>query len=135
MSGGRQLLLFGIVGVIGFVVDVSTLLLARDWLGVYAARVLSFVVAATATWLLNRRLTFTVRRESMGLLREYVGYVGAMVAGAAVNYVIYSGLVWYLGHTPLRLVIYVAIGAVAGMCVNYLGASRMLDGSPKPGRA
>ena len=52
---------------------------------------------------------------------------------AAVNYAVYSALVWYLDHTPLRLIFYVAAGSVGGLVVNYLGASRMLYRGVKPG--
>ena len=98
MKFSRQLLWFSAVGAVGLVVDVAVLLLAREWLGVYAARLLSFLAAATVTWLLNRRLTFGGQRATGSLWHEYLGYLGLMVAGGLVNYAVYSLLVWQLPH-------------------------------------
>ena len=56
---------FGIVGVGGAIVDFSSLQLILA-LGVVpeVARVLSFIVGSTAVYLVNRRWTFTSRRNS-----------------------------------------------------------------------
>ena len=126
MSTQCSLLWFGAVGVAGLVVDVITLMLLRESLGVYGARLASFAVAASATWLLNRTLTFSQRPAAMGLWREYASYMGLMLGGGVVNYAAYSLLAWQFAQTPLWLALYVAAGSLAGMAVNYLGASRWL---------
>ena len=57
----RQFLRFGVVGVIGFVVDAGTLAILLNLglgLGLYGGRVVSFLLAMTVTWALNRRFTF-----------------------------------------------------------------------------
>lgn len=60
---------FGIVGVGGAIVDFSSLQLILV-LGVVPelARVLSFIVGSTAVYLVNRRWTFTSRRNSRELV-------------------------------------------------------------------
>lgn len=126
MRISRPLLLFGIVGVAGLAVDVGVLTLLREALGVYGARLASFIAAASTTWLLNRRLTFAGRSAAMGLWDEYVRYMGLMLGGGLVNYTSYSLLAWRFSQTPLWLALYVAAGSLAGMSVNYLGASRWL---------
>jgi putative flippase GtrA len=55
-----------------------------------------------------------------------VRYIGLMLGGGSVNYAVYSLLAWYLPQTTLHLLVYVAAGSLAGMTVNYLGASRWL---------
>lgn len=126
MSIDRQFVLFCGVGAAGFGVDVATLALTHNVLGVYGARLLSFLVAATATWLLNRYLTFRHSPAAVDLLREYVRYMGLMAGGGAVNYLVYSCLAWRFEQGTSWLFLYVAIGSIAGLAVNYLGASRWL---------
>lgn len=133
MKISRQLLWFGVAGTIGFVVDATTLVVAREWLGVYAARLLSFVVAVTATWLLNRSVTFKERAAGVGIVQEYARYFGLMIAGGLVNYATYSLLVWKFNQGPLWLVVYVGAGSIAGLLVNYLSASKLLYRQRKAG--
>jgi len=121
----QRLLWFCVVGAIGYLVDVAVLLTTRDYLGVYGARLLSFMAAATATWVLNRRLTFSGRHAGVGLWAEYLRYLGLMVFGGAVNYAVYSLLAWQLPHSALLLAAYVGAGSVAGLVVNFLSASRL----------
>lgn len=56
----RSVLWFLIAGSLAFVVDVVVLTLLRDALGVYAARAVSFWLAATTTWLINRNISLQV---------------------------------------------------------------------------
>ena len=69
------LLWFGLVGVAGLVVDVAVLMALRETLGVYGARLASFVMAASCTWILNRTLTFAYRSSEIGLWGEYARYM------------------------------------------------------------
>ena len=126
MTISRSVLLFGAVGIAGLLVDVAVLALLHPWLGPYGARLVSFMAAASTTWWLNRRLTFAGRSAQVGLWAEYVRYIGLMLGGGSVNYAVYSLLAWYLPQTTLHLLVYVAAGSLAGMTVNYLGASRWL---------
>ena len=125
------LLWFGLVGVAGLVVDVAVLMALRETLGVYGARLASFVMAASCTWILNRTLTFSHRSSEMGLWGEYARYMGLMLGGGLVNYLVYFLLTLKFSQTPIWLVTYVAIGSLAGMAINYLGTSRWLYRSLK----
>ena len=122
----RSLLWFLIAGAVAFVVDVAVLTLLRDALGVYAARAVSFWLAATTTWLINRNISFAGRSATGGLLAEYLRYLGLMLGGGAVNFVVYSLLAWVFPQGPLWLMLYVAAGTLVAMSVNYLGMSRLL---------
>jgi len=125
MKLDRALLLFGIVGVIGFIVDVSVLYALAPWLGWYGARVVSFVAAASATWALNRRYTFSGQASSQSVVAQYFAYLFAMLGGAALNYGVYAlTLHWF----PVSggAAIGVAAGSVAGLAVNFLSARYLI---------
>lgn len=126
MPVSRSLLLFGAVGIAGLAVDVGVLTLLHQALGVYGARIVSFISAASTTWLLNRGLTFAGRPATMSLWNEYLSYMGLMIGGGLVNYATYSLLAWKFSQAPLWLALYVAAGSLAGMTINYIGASRLL---------
>lgn len=121
MKLGREFLSFAVVGAIGFVVDVAVLYLAAPLLGWYGARVLSFLAAATATWVLNRRYTFSARNAGNSVLREYLGYMVTMLGGAVVNYGAYV-LVLHGFSGPWAPAAGVALGSCAGLVVNFLSA-------------
>ncbi|CAN7418948.1 GtrA family protein [Pseudorhodoferax sp. LjRoot39] len=119
---------FCVVGAIGFVVDVATLYALSDTLGWYAARLISFLCAATATWALNRRLTFTGRdphASAPAVLREYLRYLASMLGGGVVNYLVYLGALHGLrgDHAPA---VGVALGSAGGLVVNYLLARHLV---------
>jgi len=120
----RRLVLFAVAGVLGLIVDVGVLYLLAPWLGWYAARVLSFLAAATATWAFNRRFTFAAGRPA-SLWREYASYVAAMLGGAAVNYAVYV-LTLHSVDGPWAAALGVALGSLGGMVVNYLSARHLV---------
>lgn len=115
-----QFLLFCIGGVIGFVVDAGILRLLVSGLGMdaYLARLASFLVAATATWLWNRHNTFRGTRR-YGLLGEWSRYLLAMSGGFAVNYATYAALYTFFAIVQKYPELGVAAGSVAGLAVNY----------------
>lgn len=121
MKPGREFAAFALVGVAGFGVDLGVLYLSAPMLGWYAARVLSFVAAATATWALNRRYTFTARRSDTALWREYLRYLFTMLGGAAVNYAVYAATLHFVeGRWAPALG--VALGSCFGLVVNFASA-------------
>lgn len=122
MSLKRQLLLFSIVGTFGFVVDLAVLYAVAPLLGWLAGRVLSFLAAASATWLLNRRFTFAGSPADSGLVAQYLRYLSAMVAGAAVNYLVYVAVLWWAPQRPYTAAVGVALGSIAGLAVNFVNA-------------
>ena len=119
----RQLAMFGVGGAIGLVVDFGILELlvvglARDR---YTSRLISFLFAATATWIFNRRYTFHgPRRHS--LFGEWSRYVVAMSGGFACNYAAYSALVYFFNLDRHELFFALAAGSVAGIGVNFVGS-------------
>ncbi len=128
-----QLLRFGIVGGIGFLVDagVLTAMLALG-LDRYSGRVVSFLAAATATWILNR--TFTFRRDSATHpAGEWLAYLGLMAIGGMVNYGTYAAAVALLEPVHRHPVIGVALGSIAGMAINFWTSKTLVfERKPRP---
>ncbi|UXI69754.1 GtrA family protein [Tahibacter amnicola] len=116
----RQFLLFCIGGVIGFVVDAGVLRVLVGGFGwdAYLARLLSFLCAATATWLYNRNHTFRQERN-YGLLGEWARYLFAMCGGFVVNYGIYAFLYYASPLVRLYPELGVAAGSIGGLAVNF----------------
>ena len=123
-----QFLRFGTVGAIGFVVDAGVLrLLLTLGLGYYSGRAISFLAAATATWILNR--SFTFRRESDWHghpAREWLAYLSLMALGGAVNYGIYALAVESAETVQRFPELGVALGSLGGMTINYWSAKVMI---------
>jgi putative flippase GtrA len=119
----KQILLFAIVGVIGFVVDAGVVqLLVREFaVNPYGARIASFLAAATTTWSFNRRYTFA--GHSSGSRRvELLRYVAAMALGFALNYGAYAACLMFWPLVHQWPAIGVAAGSVAGAIVNFLSS-------------
>ncbi len=114
---------FGAVGAVGFIVDTAVLYAFKSSLGLYYARLLSFMVAVVTTWILNRNFTFDVTRyKNKSLWLEFFHYLSLMSIGGAINIVTYSSSVMasvYIGERPI---IGVAIGSIAGMSFNFLSS-------------
>jgi putative flippase GtrA len=123
-----QMLRFGIVGGIGFLVDAGVLTLMLTWgLGPYSGRVVSFLAAATVTWILNR--SFTFRRDSPSGTHpagEWLAYLGLMVIGGLVNYGTYAAAVTFVEPVERHPVIGVALGSIAGMAINFWTSKTMV---------
>lgn len=118
----RELLLFGVAGVIGFLVDAGVLYLLKASLGLYYGRLVSFLCAVLTTWIINRRLTFNQRASGLSLTQEFSRYLGLMLGGGVVNYVTYALLVYFVDFVTAEPVWGVAAGSCAGMLVNWLTA-------------
>jgi putative flippase GtrA len=118
-----QALRFGVVGTIGFVVDTATVYALHFLLGLdlYSAGAAAYVVAATATWALNRAWTFRgASRERPA--RQWALFLAVQLIGFALNRGTYAALVTFLPLAAAHPVIAVAAGSIAGMGVNFLTA-------------
>jgi len=83
-----QFIKFGIVGVIGFVVDagVLTLCMQSFGMGPYEGRGVSFLIAVTTTWLCNRLFTFRGHESGDTLARQWAKFAVVGCGGFALNY-------------------------------------------------
>jgi putative flippase GtrA len=83
---------FAIVGGLGFVVDSGgTALLVAAGVSPFVARIPAILAAMLTTWLLNRRLTFNVRRPKS--TAELARYIAVASTSSVLNYLLYSVLV------------------------------------------
>lgn len=106
-----QIVRFGLVGGLGFVLDAGVLWLTlRAGASPYAGRVLSIAVTIIFTWWLNRRLTFATAATPSW--REFGAYLLQSLAGAALNYAVYSGAVWLGAAVWLGLVLGTGLASV-----------------------
>ena len=117
---------FAIVGGIGFVVDAGILTALVSWFGfnVYASRAVSFTAAVLATWALNRQWVFGdwKARHARAVGAEYLRYVVVQTVGALTNLAVFVAVLAALPNLIRYPVIPLAIGAIAGLLVNFAGA-------------
>ena len=120
-----QLLRFCVVGATGFVIDAGILqvLVIGVHVNPYVARIASFVVAASATWLMNRRYTFAVTHQPTRT--EWLRYIGFMSLGALVNYGGFALCIAFWESARAQPWLGVAAGSVAGLGLNF-STSRLL---------
>jgi len=117
-----QFLMFGSVGLAGFVVDTATVYALRHALGLYGAGMAAYLVAASVTWILNRLWTF--RGQGTGPVhRQWARFLAVNMSGFVLNRGAYALLVTFVPLCAEQPVYAVAAGAVAGMFVNF-GLSR-----------
>jgi putative flippase GtrA len=110
---------FGIVGVVGFVVDAGALMSLNAVLGLdpFQARAFSIPLAVTVTWALNRRFTFHVAIAPTAL--EWFRYTLINSVGAILNYTIYAVAILLLNLGRGTPVIALMISAGCAMFVNF----------------
>lgn len=123
----RQFALFCVSGALAFGVDGLVVQALVSLLGAdpYAARIASFLCAVTFTWQFNRRYTF---KPVAGVpwWREWATYTATQLGGFAVNFAVYSLLVYASDFVREWPILGVAAGSVAGLAVNFIGARRLV---------
>lgn len=122
-----QFLRFGVVGTVGFLIDYSFVHTAHFvfGMGLVLAGILSFFVAASGNWLLNRVWTF--RGMSSGRLHhEWMRYLGTNALGFVLNRGVYITLVTTTVICVHYPVLALAAGAIAGLGVNFAMARRVV---------
>ena len=134
MTLRREVVLFALGGVLGFVIDASVVqVLVRmlEW-NPYVARVPSFLLAASATWLWNRSLTFRHRRSEVAQY-EWLRWLAVMSVGAVVNYGTYAALVAGFPGVRASPWLGVAAGSAAAALINFYAARTVVfRGRKKP---
>ncbi|EKD57098.1 MAG: putative membrane protein [uncultured bacterium] len=87
-EGLKQFIKFGIVGLSGTIIDLGFYNLLAISLGfnIYIARTISFVLAATSNYFLNRTWTFQSKEKKIA--KEYSQFFFVSVVGLLLNLVI-----------------------------------------------
>jgi putative flippase GtrA len=113
-----QFFRFGTVGTSGFLIDTAIVYALAGRLGLYGAGMVSYLVAATWAWALNRGWTF--RGRGRGLAHhQWARYLLMNLLGLVLNRGTYAVLVTWVPLCATQPVFAVAGGAVAGMMVNF----------------
>jgi putative flippase GtrA len=126
-----ELLRFGVVGTLGFLIDTATLHAALSLgAGLYSGRILSYVTAASANWALNRAWTFR-RADRSRRTRQWTMFLLVNLLGFATNYGTYLLLITLWPLATSHPVIAVAAGALAGLGGNFLLSRRFVFRQPR----
>jgi membrane-associated phospholipid phosphatase/putative flippase GtrA len=122
-----RLVRFGLIGLSGFCVDLSTytVLLAKVGALPEVARVCAYGAAATSNWFFNRMFTFADRPRASHFV-QWNKYLLMCVVSFVPNFgtfwVLIHTLPLFAAHTQLALV----AGVLAGMFFNFAIASRWI---------
>ena len=109
---------FGVVGVLGFVVDTATVYATMGWVGLYGAGLLAYLVAASVNWGINRVWTF--RGQGSGpAYRQWGAFLAANLVGFGLNRGAYFSLIFLSPVCAAHPVLAVAAGAIAGLAANF----------------
>lgn len=132
----RRLPGFVLVGAIGFLIDagILTALMKSLDFGHYSARAISFTIAVTATWYMNRRWVFeriAVRMSG----REYTSYLSVQVIGALINLSVFAAVIEFVPGLATMPVIPLAVGAAVALMFNFGASSRFVFSVPKNKKA
>ncbi|WP_106746552.1 GtrA family protein [Yoonia maritima] len=118
----RQIVRFGMVGGVGFIIDGGMLwLLLACGFNPYIARAFSFPVAIVATWALNRIWTFTTADRSRKL-RQFNRYLTVQLIGATANFSVYTLVVHRFSGAGATILLGLLLGSFVGMFINFWGA-------------
>ena len=114
-----QFVMFGLVGLVGFVIDTGTVYAMRHAVGLYVAGLAAYFTAATGTWICNRLWTFRHLARTDPWYVQWGRFLTANLGGFAVNRGVYVLLVTFWELAARQPVFAVFIGAMAGMTLNF----------------
>ena len=122
-----QFLRFGIVGASGLLVDWGSLELLRPSLGLIAATLGAYFIAATSNWALNRLWTFRLTASSnQHLVLQWLRFLLANAFGFFLNrgtvFVLYAILPFTRAYPVTALI----AGAICGMVANFNLSRRLV---------
>ena len=132
----RRLPGFAVVGAIGFLIDASFLTILMTGFGFdhYTARAISFTVAVTSTWYMNRRWVFARQAVQMSG-REYMSYVVVQVIGAMINLLVFVAAIELIDDLVEIPVIPLAMGAAVALLFNFCASSRFVFADNRDNKA
>lgn len=130
----QQFMQFGTVGFAGFLVDTLVVYALRGAIGLYAAGMVSFVLAVTTTWAGNRAWTFAgtfAGRGSGGMVRQWARYIAANSLGAVLNRGTFMLLVFFVPLCERYPVLAILAGVASGMGANFHMSRRVVFGGTR----
>jgi putative flippase GtrA len=121
-----QFVMFGLVGLVGFVIDTGTVYALRGFVGLYVAGLAAYFTAATGTWICNRLWTFRHVSRTAPWHVQWWRFLTANLGGFVINRGIYMLLITFVGVAAREPVIAVFAGALAGMTLNFNLSRKMV---------
>jgi len=117
---------FACVGGIGFIVDLSAMIVFSTFMPLFGARVFAFFFAVNSNWLLNRSITFKEQQleSNTGLFQEWSKFLCSSCFGSIPNLLCYWLLVSSLSLTGSAAIMAIIPGIIFGMLINYFLAER-----------
>lgn len=130
MPVNKRWLLFAITGSLGFGADAVSFSLLHYGLvlPLMVARVLSFVLSATATWYDNRRFTF--KSDDLRRFRQWCQWMLGESFSALPNFVMFRSTIWLLGDGVLITYAALVLSILVGMVSNFLIGSKVVFAPP-----
>jgi putative flippase GtrA len=122
-----QFVQFGVVGTVGFAVDNAFVYTAHFafGMGLILAGILSFFVAGSGNWFLNRIWTF--KGASKGRIHyEWLRYLATNAAGFVLNRGVYIALIATSPLCVAHPVLALAAGSISGLGVNFMMSRRVV---------
>ena len=120
-----QFLRFGVIGTLGFVWDTLIVYAAAPFVGLYAAGVVSYLVAGSINWLLNR--VWTYRHVPHGAMhRQAAMFLAVNSLGFVLNRGLYFSLIATQPFCRGHPVVPIAAGGIAAMFVNFFLSRRLV---------
>ena len=118
-----KIIRFGMVGVLGFLVDAGFLQLfvSAFQMDLYISQVIAFLIAASVTWHFNRTFTFKGADQS-DKKRQWGLYLALNAVGGAVNYGTYALCVAFVPFLHRVPVLALAAGSVVGLAFNFFAS-------------
>jgi putative flippase GtrA len=123
---------FAAVGVLGAGVHIGAFEVVRSATGAahWFCWIVSFVVAATTGWALNRSFTFRAARTSADA-GEWIRYLAVAGVGALAHFAVFTAGIalvpWLARHPALAIV----PGSLASLCVTYIGSALFVFASAR----
>lgn len=120
----RQIWRFGLVGVVGYIVNASCVEFLAPDIGPLQAQGFAFPLAASVTWWCNRRFTFGASHRAVH--QEWLRYLLANALGWTANNGVYVWMIFSLPLTYEHPALAVAGGSLAGMVFNFSVSRRLV---------
>jgi len=122
---GADFIRFAVVGTLGFCWDTGTVYALRHLTGLYIAGFLSYFVASTANWALNRVWTFRHKDHSAAHV-QWAKFFAANLIGFAFNRGTYFTLISISSLCHNQPIFAIIAGSAAGLLFNYFLSKRFV---------
>ncbi|MFC3393272.1 GtrA family protein [Aidingimonas halophila] len=126
---------FALVGGTIALIDIAGLYTLHDGvdLNLYLSRVISYGLAMTVGYFLNRHFTFHFYQRLRGILGDLMRFFAVHATGGVLNYALFALVILLGGQAGLNPdkvfwlpLLGIWIGGVAGMCFNFFVSHKLV---------